>query len=171
MKLFTPLISYIISILKQEQENMDKHLIINLKFTKHEGSVELDDVFKVNDDNVVKTIRDSIRETLDVGYYMKFTYSFHVQFLLKDNCFLNEDKLDNEDNHPFIDILNNTQTFESDKCVVSIDSEPNILMCNCGHICLCERCLLAVSETYECPICKCRNTILRVIKTVEYNIE
>ena len=32
------------------------------------------------------------------------------------------------------------QTFKSNECVKCLIKEPNILFCNCGHLCLCEEC-------------------------------
>ena len=73
MELITPLLYYLISILKQERENRETHLIIKLEFLISEESLELDDdIFKVKNDNVLKTIRDKIQEKLDIGYYTKF---------------------------------------------------------------------------------------------------
>ena len=52
IKLITPLLSYIISILKHEQEYMDKQLILKLEFPISEGGIKIEGAFKVNDDNV-----------------------------------------------------------------------------------------------------------------------
>ena len=52
MEIFTPLICYIMTLLKQEQENINKHVRMKLEFPISDVSIELDDVFKVNDDNV-----------------------------------------------------------------------------------------------------------------------
>ena len=37
-------------------------------------------------------------------------------------------------------IIKAGQTFKSDECVICLTKEPNILFCNCGHLCLCEEC-------------------------------
>ena len=76
MELTTPLLCYLISVLKQERENREMHLIIKLEFPISEETLELDDIFKVKNDNVLKTIRDSIQERLDIGHYTKFRCTF-----------------------------------------------------------------------------------------------
>ena len=97
---------------------------------------------------------------------MKFNHSFNVEMLLKHNEFLIEGDIDseNEDDQPFIAVLNNTQTFQTDLCVVCMEYIPNVLFCECGHICLCESCIGASIEKYKCPVCKHPNTIRRVLK-------
>ena len=54
------------------------------------------------------------------------------------------------------------KTFKSDQCVICLEEEPKVLFCNCGHICICEKC---VPHRYDnCPVCKKENTILRIIE-------
>ena len=54
------------------------------------------------------------------------------------------------------------KTFKSDQCVICLEEEPKVLFCNCGHICICEKCIL---HRYDnCPVCKKENTILRMIE-------
>ena len=54
------------------------------------------------------------------------------------------------------------KTFKSNQCVICLEEEPNVLFCNCGHICICEKC---ASHRYDkCPVCKKENTILRMIE-------
>ena len=36
--------------------------------------------------------------------------------------------------------INDLKVFKSDECITCFDSSPNILFCNCGHLCLCEGC-------------------------------
>ena len=54
------------------------------------------------------------------------------------------------------------KTFKSDQCVICLEEEPKVLFCNCGHICICEKC--ATHRYDNCPDCKKENTILRIIK-------
>ena len=58
--------------------------------------------------------------------------------------------------------INDSKTFKSDQCVICLEEEPKVLFCNCGHICICEKC---ASHRYDnCPVCKKENTILRIIE-------
>ena len=59
--------------------------------------------------------------------------------------------------------INDSKTFKSDQCVICLEEkEPKGLFCNCGHICICEKC--ATHRYDNCPVCKKENTILRIIE-------
>ena len=57
---------------------------------------------------------------------------------------------------------NGEKTFRPEKCVICLEEEPKVLFCNCGHLCICEKCL--VRRFDNCPVCKKENTILRIIE-------
>ena len=57
-------------------------------------------------------------------------------------------------------IINALQSFKSDECIICITNPPNVLFCNCGHLCLCSECERKKISN-ECPICKTENTIIR----------
>ena len=57
--------------------------------------------------------------------------------------------------------INDFRTFKVEQCVICLDNTPNVLFCNCGHLCVCETC--NVNEFTNCPLCKKENTILRII--------
>ena len=61
-------------------------------------------------------------------------------------------------------IINAKQTFKEDKCVICLTNPPNILFCNCGHICVCEECNKTIESLEKCPVCQTKNTILRIIE-------
>ena len=58
--------------------------------------------------------------------------------------------------------INDFKTFKLEKCVICLEEEPKVLFCNCGHICICKKCL--VRRFDNCPVCKKENTILRFIE-------
>ena len=58
--------------------------------------------------------------------------------------------------------INDSKTFKSDQCVICLEEEPKVLFCNCGHLCICKKCL--VRRFDNCPVCKKENTILRIIE-------
>ena len=58
--------------------------------------------------------------------------------------------------------INTDKTFKSDECVICLTNSPNVLFCNCGHLCLCEECE-EVKSLVVCPVCKTENTIKRTI--------
>ena len=46
-----------------------------------------------------------------------------------------------------------SKSFKSDECVICLTIPPNVLFCNCGHLCLCEECD-KVKSLENCPVCK-----------------
>ena len=58
--------------------------------------------------------------------------------------------------------INDFKTFKSDQCVICLEEEPKVLFCNCGHLCICEKCLVRRHD--DCPVCKKETTILRIIE-------
>ena len=60
-------------------------------------------------------------------------------------------------------ILNTGKKFKSDEFVICLTNQPNVLFCNCGHLCLCSECDKTKSLT-KCPICKTENEIKRMVE-------
>ena len=58
--------------------------------------------------------------------------------------------------------INTSKSFKSDECVICLSNPPNVLFCNCGHLCLCVECE-EVKSLVVCPVCKPENTIKRII--------
>ena len=60
-------------------------------------------------------------------------------------------------------IINLFKIFKSVECIVCMDNKPNILFCNCGHLCECVGCY-KISTPSICPICKMDNEIIRMLE-------
>ena len=60
-------------------------------------------------------------------------------------------------------IINPSKIFKSDECIICMDNKPNILFCNCGHLCYCTECYKLKSLS-ACPICKTENEIIRTFE-------
>ena len=60
-------------------------------------------------------------------------------------------------------IINSSQTFKSDECIICLNNPPHVLFCNCGHLCICKECD-KIKTLSSCPVCKTKNTILRLIQ-------
>ena len=58
--------------------------------------------------------------------------------------------------------INDFKTFKLEQCVICLEKKPKVLFCNCGHLCICEKCL--VHRHDDCPVCKKETTILRIIE-------
>ena len=74
-----------------------------------------------------------------------------------------EDINDNEEAMNEIKIINSTQTFKSEECVICLTNPPQVLFCNCGHLCYCTECYKLKSLS-ACPICKTKNEIIRMLE-------
>ena len=72
------------------------------------------------------------------------------------------DSDDSEDEEKEELSINDSKTFKEDQCIICLEKEPKVLFCNCGHICICEKCL--VRRYDNCPVCKKESTILRIIE-------
>ena len=59
--------------------------------------------------------------------------------------------------------INTKQTFKSVECVICLTNTPNVLFCNCGHLCVCIECD-KVKSLNTCPVCKTETTIKRDIE-------
>ena len=112
------------------------------------------------------------------GYYDTFKEPFRVKIILsiiymshifgpianheeenKTEEYEPEDEEDEEEEK----VINVTKTFKTEECVICIENGPNILFCNCGHLCICNNCL-EFKKLSKCPVYKTENTILRIIE-------
>ena len=60
-------------------------------------------------------------------------------------------------------IINLFKIFKSDECIICMVDKPNILFCNCGHLCECVGCY-KIKTPSICPICKTDNEIIRMLE-------
>ena len=81
------------------------------------------------------------------------TINYGVMVDINDNEeAMNEDK-----------IINSSQTFKSEECVICLTNPPQVLFCNCGHLCYCLECE-KLKTSNKCPICKTENEIIRTLE-------
>ena len=59
--------------------------------------------------------------------------------------------------------INLEKSFKSSECVICLTNPPNVLFCNCGHLCLCVECDEGKSLDV-CPVCKNENYIKRMVE-------
>ena len=165
VKLVTPFLCYISSLLKYEDEDLyiDKKIIIKLEFHISDGYYYLD-ILKINDENGIETLKDRIQYFDDIGFYLTFTRRFDAYFFI-DNIDNNNNTDSASNSYPIVMIqnINAEKTFKIDECVVCMECKPTVLFCDCGHICICEKCI-EIKQFDRCPICKTNITILRIIE-------
>ena len=108
-------------------------------------------------------------------YFYDVDYDFYIYALSElenngeliishRNPTLEEDEEEEEEPTPEKpNIINLFKIFKSDECIVCMNDKPNILFCNCGHLCECEGCY-KISTSSICPICKTDNEIIRMLE-------
>lgn len=50
--------------------------------------------------------------------------------------------------------LVNRQMIDQLKCVVCLTNEREVVLLNCGHVCVCGDCAFALPEPKKCPVCR-----------------
>ena len=68
-----------------------------------------------------------------------------------------------DENKDGVITINEIKTYKTDECVICLENKNNVLFCNCGHLCVCEKCI-EIKRLTKCPVCKTENTILRIIE-------
>ena len=58
--------------------------------------------------------------------------------------------------------ISSIRSYKDDSCVICIEAKPDILFCDCGHLCVCEECFLVLNED-KCPKCREYNKVIRKI--------
>ena len=104
------------------------------------------DVFKDLGEHRIAIFKNCLnRDLSSVGYYIE-------PFKIRINaCYIH-----------FPTLINSYKIFKLEECLICLEKEPKVLFCNCGHICICKKCIL--NRYDNCPICKEKSTILRIIE-------
>ena len=82
IKLVTPFLCYISSLLKYEDSDLyiNNKILVKLEFQESQGEYILD-AFKINDENGIESIREYI-EYFNEGFYLIFTRKFDAYFII-----------------------------------------------------------------------------------------
>ena len=98
------------------------------------------------------------------AYYRQEAYYTEQGYYREGGYFIGEDDDESEEQDDTGEEfpINDSKTFKEDQCVICLEEEPKVLFCNCGHLCICKKCL--VRRFANCPVCKKENTILRIIE-------
>ena len=154
IKLVTPFMRYISSLLKYEDSDLyiNDKILVKLEFQETQGEYILD-TFKINDENGTESIGEYIEYLNNSGYYLTFTKKFDAYFIICKGS----DENDSYNQH-----INANKTFKTEECLICVENKPNVLFCGCGHLCVCEECI-KYYESYECPVCQNINENIRII--------
>ena len=166
----TPLLVYIFSCILHRSGREFREMRIKLKFSN--ATLTFGDYFnfvRYHYTTPISIISDNIDELKADGHCMSFLDPFRVEITLERSQVMIEHEneftdypSDLEDEDGAITI-NEIKTYKTDECVICLERIPNVLFCNCGHICVCEKCI-ELKRLTKCPVCKTENTILRIIE-------
>ena len=79
----TMLFYYLISRLKNEEENLLKEIVINLEFPPSKKAFSFLEGFKFSDEIPLNSFKKFIKEFKTEGYFITFTKHFNLLILLK----------------------------------------------------------------------------------------
>ena len=161
-------IKYVKQISNME-ELLNKDVFFSINFYVPQPFLEEEET----ENNYLKSIKinDCLNENVGDLAHLKFKITtVYLNVEEEDYLILGGENIDRND--PFIQnettnnetpIINSSQSFKSNECVICLTNPPNVLFCNCGHLCLCLECdKLKISN--NCPICKIENTIIRTLE-------
>ena len=122
------------------------------------------DLLNVEIDNFFTLLNQIIDIHKDSFTYITPSKPFNIE--ISANFRRIEDYIDYSNDDEEYDeaiVINTSQIFKLEECVICLSTNPNILFCNCGHLCLCKECN-EIKNLKKCPICKTKNTILRIVE-------
>ena len=100
---------------------------------------------------------------------LKFLYHYERDEQEHESENEDEDEQEHENENEDDEIINYQQTFKSNECVICLTNPPNVLFCNCGHICICKECK-ELKTFSTCPVCKTENNIIRKLDKIFFFI-
>ena len=138
-------------------------------------------------DSPIRFIESVIRDIRTKGHYISFDDSFTFTIIISviridlERFVINPGVIDldrfafnpninpvnvrnriNKNNNEGIIPINEGKTFKNDLCTICLERIPNVLFCNCGHICVFEK-SIEIKRLTKCPVRKTENNILRII--------
>ena len=163
-KVFTDLIPFLVEIIKNDVviksvycfglyqndifENPHNEQVMN-------KDIEIIVDFETPEDNIKQLLLNNINDMRDHHYYIDDDLNNLTLTVVKVELF-REFKDFKEER------IYNTQTYKEDKCIICLETKPNILFCDCGHLVLCDECFNKLVEN-KCPKCRTNNKIIRKI--------
>ena len=157
-----PLIIYIFSCIIHNGHHYDFD-DISIKIIFDQSDITFNNFISLEQnflfDSPVQIINESIEHIKNSGHYDNFLKPFRFELCINVETFIEEEEVKKEE--PIN--INELKTFKIETCVICLENKNNVLFCNCGHICVCNKCLV-LKRLNKCPVCKTENTILRIIE-------
>ena len=163
----TPLIIYIFSCIIYNGHNFD---FDNITIVFEQSKITLNNFICLDQtfsfDSQVQLINESIEQIKNSEHYVSFLSSFQFELWIDVETFIDGEEEEEEEEEEVEEEpinINDLKTFKIEECVICLENKNNVLFCNCGHICVCDKCLV-LKRLNKCPYCKTENTILRIIE-------
>ena len=167
-----PLITYVLSYTRLRKSTNCPNL-----FLKEAETTLIYDYEHINREVYVKNLKIILKTYYDF-YDLDYDLYFCVLAELENNnellvSYEIEDEEEENNNSLLVSheipppekpkIINLFKIFKSDECIICMNNKPNILFCNCGHLCECDKCY-KIKSFFVCPICKMDNEIIRMLE-------
>ena len=96
------------------------------------------------------SLREEVRFRREFNYNMHWYHAISVEEYLEATNSDNEEESNKEEPYP-----PPTETYRGDRCVICLESKPNILYLYCMHISVCDSCdRLKKTGRYKCDVCR-----------------
>ena len=123
--------AFIINLIKEESEDQYDQPILSLTF---------DEILEANYNNsffwlINQKIEKQERLFCYIAPSKPFKFKISIGRRIESG---RESKEESEEESE--KVINTELTFKSDECVICLTNPPNVLFCNCGHLCLCIEC-------------------------------
>ena len=112
---------------------------------------------------ILSTSYDFDHEDYDFYFYAISNLEENDELIISHREPTFEDEEEDDKPPPKPKIINLFKIFKSDECIICMNDKPNILFCNCGHLCECEGCY-KIKTPSTCPVCKTDNEIIRTLE-------
>ena len=112
---------------------------------------------------ILNTSYDFDHEDYDFYFYAISNLEENGELIISHTEPTFEDEEEEEPTPEKPKIINLFKIFNSEECIICMDNKPNILFCNCGHLCECEGCY-KIKTPSTCPVCKTDNEIIRTLE-------
>ena len=152
-----PIITYALSYtrLRKFANCPNLFLMVNPPIIKYDYE-NIDSVIYAKD---LKIILKTFYDFFDIDYDIYFSVLAELENNNELIVYHGSQSLEEEEPK----IINLFKIFKSDECIICMVNKPNILFCNCGHLCECEGCY-KIKSLSACPVCKIENEIIRMIE-------
>ena len=156
------LLYYSICTYQRKHERCALTIYVNDYFPFRDANMRLKEFFigGYEHDNPLTSIKEYIKEFNKRDYILiLFAKPFDLKIRLKTE-YIHDERIETEEEEEQIKAIKSI--FKSDECIICLNKPPNILFCNCRHICICDKCD-ETNPSKICPTCKTYNSIKRII--------